>query len=32
MGPYCPQFFWCTGWGDAAYLLYKDVNRDIRFT
>lgn len=32
MGPYCPQFFWCTGWGEAAYLLYKDVNRDIRFT
>ena len=31
MGPYCPQFFWCTGWGEAAYLLYKDVNRDVRF-
>lgn len=32
MGPYCPQFFWCTGWGEAAYLLYKDVNRDVRFS
>lgn len=32
MGPFCPQFFFCTGWGEAAYLLYKDVNRDVRFT
>lgn len=31
MGPYCPQHFYCTGWGDAAYLLYKDVNRDVTF-
>jgi (S)-ureidoglycine aminohydrolase len=31
MGPYCPQQFYPTGWGDAAYLLYKDVNRDVRF-
>ena len=31
MGPFCPQFFFCTGWGEAAYLLYKDVNRDVRF-
>ncbi|HLI50551.1 MAG TPA: (S)-ureidoglycine aminohydrolase [Thermomicrobiaceae bacterium] len=31
MAPYCPQFCFCTGWGEAAYLLYKDVNRDIRF-
>lgn len=31
MGPYCPQHFYCTGWGEAAYLLYKDVNRDVRF-
>ncbi len=29
MAPYCPQFFFCTGWEDGAYLLYKDVNRDI---
>ncbi|HET8630562.1 MAG TPA: (S)-ureidoglycine aminohydrolase [Thermomicrobiales bacterium] len=31
MAPYCPQFFFCTGWQEAAYLLYKDVNRDVRF-
>lgn len=31
MGPYCPQFFYCTGQGEAAYLLYKDVNRDVHF-
>lgn len=31
MGPYCPQFFYATGWGTASYLLYKDVNRDIAF-
>ena len=31
MGPFCPQFFYATGWGPASYLLYKDVNRDIRF-
>jgi (S)-ureidoglycine aminohydrolase len=31
MAPYCPQQFYCTGWGEAAYLLYKDVNRDVRF-
>jgi (S)-ureidoglycine aminohydrolase len=29
MGAYCPQHFYCTGWGDAAYLLYKNVNRDV---
>ena len=29
MGPYCPQQFYPTGWEDAAYLLYKDVNRDV---
>jgi (S)-ureidoglycine aminohydrolase len=28
MAPYCPQSFWSTGEGSAAYLLYKDVNRD----
>jgi (S)-ureidoglycine aminohydrolase len=28
MAPYCPQFFYTTGWEKAAYLLYKDVNRD----
>lgn len=31
MGPFCPQFFYATGWSQASYLLYKDVNRDIRF-
>lgn len=31
MGPYCPQQFYATGWEDAAYLLYKDVNRDVSF-
>lgn len=29
MAPFCPQFFFCTGWGEAAYLLYKDINRDL---
>jgi (S)-ureidoglycine aminohydrolase len=28
MAPWCPQFFYATGWGPSAYLLYKDVNRD----
>jgi (S)-ureidoglycine aminohydrolase len=32
MAPYCPQFFYCTGWEKAAYLLYKDVNRDYTQT
>lgn len=31
MAPFCPQFFYATGWSTASYLLYKDVNRDIRF-
>lgn len=31
MGPYVPQQFYCTGWGEAAYLLYKNVNRDVVF-
>lgn len=31
MGSYVPQQFYCTGWGEAAYLLYKDINRDVRF-
>ena len=31
MGPYCPQQFYPTGFGEAAYLLYKNVNRDISF-
>lgn len=31
MAPFCPQFCFCTGWEEAAYLLYKDVNRDIHF-
>lgn len=31
MGPYCPQLFYPTGWAPSAYLLYKDVNRDVRF-
>ena len=28
MAPWCPQFFYATGWDKSAYLLYKDVNRD----
>ncbi len=28
MAPYCPQYFYATGWDKSAYLLYKDVNRD----
>lgn len=31
MAAYCPQFYFCTGWGESAYLLYKDVNRDVKF-
>jgi (S)-ureidoglycine aminohydrolase len=31
MAPYCPQQFYCTGWAEAAYLLYKNVNRDVSF-
>lgn len=31
MGPFVPQQFYCTGWGPAAYLLYKNVNRDVMF-
>ena len=25
MAPYCPQFFYATGWDKSAYVLYKDV-------
>ena len=32
MGSYVPQQFYCTGWEEAGYLLYKDINRDVRFT
>ncbi len=28
MAPYCPQFFYATGWVKGRYLVYKDVNRD----
>ncbi len=28
MAPFCPQFFYSTGWEQSSYLLYKDVNRD----
>jgi (S)-ureidoglycine aminohydrolase len=31
MASYCPQFCTATGWGESAYLLYKDVNRDVKF-
>lgn len=31
MGPFCPQQFYPTGYGEAAYLLYKNVNREISF-
>lgn len=29
MGAFCPQQFYPTGPEEAAYLLYKDVNRDV---
>jgi (S)-ureidoglycine aminohydrolase len=29
MAPFCPQFYYATGWERSAYLLYKDVNRDL---
>jgi (S)-ureidoglycine aminohydrolase len=32
MAPYCPQYFYATGWDKSAYLLYKDVNRDYLTT
>jgi (S)-ureidoglycine aminohydrolase len=28
MAPYCPRFFYATGWEPSRYLVYKDVNRD----
>jgi (S)-ureidoglycine aminohydrolase len=28
MAPYCPQYFFATGWSKSEYLLYKDINRD----
>ena len=28
MAPFCPQFFYATGWEGSRYLIYKDVNRD----
>ena len=31
MGPFCPQQFYPTGYAEAAYLLYKNVNREIAF-
>ncbi len=31
MASYCPQFYFCTGWGESSYLLYKDVNRHVKF-
>jgi (S)-ureidoglycine aminohydrolase len=31
MGPFVPQQFYATGWGETAYLLYKNINRDVRF-
>ena len=30
MAPFCPQFYYATGWERSAYLLYKDVNRDFK--
>ncbi len=30
MGPYCPQYYFSTGWERTAYLLYKNINRDPR--
>ncbi|KUL96438.1 hypothetical protein DK26_06405 [Bosea sp. WAO] len=29
MGGFCPQQFYPTGYSDACYLLYKNVNRDV---
>jgi (S)-ureidoglycine aminohydrolase len=29
MGPFCPQQFYPTGFGEAVYLLYKNMNRDV---
>ena len=28
MAPYCPQYYYATGWTESEYLLYKDTNRD----
>jgi (S)-ureidoglycine aminohydrolase len=28
MAPFCPQFFYATGWERGRYLVFKDVNRD----
>ncbi len=28
MAPFCPQFYFATGWEKTRYLLYKDINRD----
>ena len=30
MAPFCPQFYYATGWSDTRYLLYKNVNRDFK--
>jgi (S)-ureidoglycine aminohydrolase len=30
MGGFCPQQFYPTGFDDAIYLLYKNVNRDVQ--
>ncbi len=31
MAPFCPQFFYSTGWESSRYIVYKDVNRDYAF-
>lgn len=31
MGAFCPQFCVASGLEESAYLLYKDVNRDVKF-
>ena len=28
MAPFCPQYFYATGWEESEYLIYKDMNRD----
>lgn len=28
MAPYCPQYFYATGWTKSEYIIYKDTNRD----
>jgi (S)-ureidoglycine aminohydrolase len=29
VAPYCPQFYFSTGWKNSSYLIYKNINRNI---